>query len=317
MSIPTPVVTEIQTLEPSAVIELFSMDMSAVGGPVVNYHGGTSGKLTAVVWQGVTYYPFPVQASGFEFNGRGQLPRPKITFANVTSAITALILQYGDPIGCKVTRKRTLAKFLDAANFPLTATAHYQAYGWNEGRSINKGGQFNPAYYLATYWDIAQAYTAANAIQHFVQHGIAEGRNGNATGVFSEGDYLTLYPDVAGYSGGYNPTADPTAHFPDDIYFIEQRTAETREAVEFQLAAAFDFQGLQLPRRPIIQNVCIWKYRGPECGWTGGPATIDDVPTLDWSQDACSKRLAGCKCRFGPNSPLPYGAFPSAGAIHV
>jgi lambda family phage minor tail protein L len=113
-----------------------------------------------------------------------------------------------------------------------------------------------------------------------------------------------------------NPTADPTASFPDDVFFIEQRTLETREVVEFQLAAAFDFQGLQLPRRPIIQNVCIWKYRGPECGWTGGYFDINDNPTSAAS-DACSKRLSGCQCRYGSTAPLPYGAFPAAGGIHV
>jgi hypothetical protein len=116
-----------------------------------------------------------------------------------------------------------------------------------------------------------------------------------------------------------NPTADATAAFPDDVYFIEQRTTETREVVEFQLAAAFDFQGLQLPRRPIIQNVCIWKYRGPECGYTGSNYDVNDnrIADTDSANDVCSKRLSGCQCRFGTSAPLPYGAFPAAGGIHV
>src|SRR6185436_7754424 len=29
--------------------------------------------------------------------------------------------------------------------------------------------------------------------------------------------------------------------------------------------------GVMLPRRQIIQNICTWRYRGSECGYTGAP----------------------------------------------
>ncbi len=224
--------SEIQKLAPSAVIEMFVLDMGPVGGPVVYYHGGTNGLMQPVVWQGNTYAAVPVQAEGFEWNGRGLLPRPKIQIANVLGTITALLLTYGDLVGCKVTRKRTLAKFLDAANF----------------------------------------------------------------------------------ASGTNPTADPTAEFPDDIFYIEQRTVENRNLVEFQLAAAFDFEGMELPRRAIVQNVCSWIYRSAECGYTG-TAYFDtnDNPVGSAAQDVCGKRLSSCQVRFGANNPLPYGGFPAAG----
>jgi phage-related protein len=314
---PISIVSELQKLAPSAIIELYVLDLTSIGGPVVNYHGGTNELLQPIVWQGVTYYPFPVSATGFEYNGKGTLPRPKLQAANVSSAITALLIQYGDFVGCKLTRKRTLVKYLDPINFILTPAKHYERAGYLEGRVINAGGVFDRAYYATTYPDVATAYAGQDVIQHFIAFGIAEGRNGNAAGPFDSGYYLGAYADIAtAQNAGINPTADPTASFPDDVFYIEQRTAENRDVVEFSLAASFDFQGLQLPRRPIIQNVCLWKYRGPECGWTGGPATIDDVPTSDWSLDVCSKRLAGCRCRFGANNPIPYGGFPGASVSH-
>ena len=231
-SAPSSITAAVQSLAPGVVIELFVLDMAPVGGPVVYYHGGTNGLQQPVVWQGNTYAAVPVQAEGFEWNGRGLLPRPKIQIANVLGTITALLLTYGDLVGCKVTRKRTLAKFLDAANF----------------------------------------------------------------------------------ASGTNPTADPTAEFPDDIFYIEQRTVENRNLVEFQLAAAFDFEGMELSRRAIVQNVCSWIYRSAECGYTGTSYfDANDNPVSTAAQDVCGKRLSSCKVRFGANNPLPYGGFPAAG----
>jgi lambda family phage minor tail protein L len=37
--------------------------------------------------------------------------------ANVTGSIAALILSYQDLVGAKITRKRTLVKYLDGVNF--------------------------------------------------------------------------------------------------------------------------------------------------------------------------------------------------------
>ncbi|HQU03492.1 MAG TPA: phage minor tail protein L [Acidocella sp.] len=239
---PASITAEIQRLAPDAVIDLFVLDLSTltdaagVAGPVLYYHGGTNDLYGSIVWQGVTYYAFPVQMTGLEYNGRGQLPKPKIQVSNTTGAMTALILQYGDLLGAKVTMKRTLAKFLDAVNFP----------------------------------------------------------------------------------GGVNANADPTAEFPDDIFFINQRTVENRSVVEFELAASFDFQGVQLPRRPIIQNVCTWIYRGPECTYAGtNYFDINDQPVTSAAADVCAKHLSSCKARFGQYSQLPYGSFPAAGLLRA
>ncbi len=239
---PASIAAQIQLLAPSAVIDLFVLDLSTLvdssgaAGPVLYFHGGTNGLVAPVVWQGITYNAFPVQVTGLEYNGRGQLPKPKIQVANTLGTITALIQIYGDLLGAKVTIKRTLAKFLDAVNFP----------------------------------------------------------------------------------GGVNTSADPTAEFPDDIFFVNQRTVENRSVVEFELAASFDFQGVQLPRRPIVQNVCVWIYRAAECGYTGtNYFDVNDNPVSIASADVCGKRLSSCKCRFGAYNQLPYGSFPAAGLLRT
>ena len=228
------ITSELQRLAPSAVIELFVLDLSLFAEGMVRFHAGTNELRLQVVWQGNTYEPFPIQVEGFEFNSNGQVPRPRLKVANVSGSITALILSYQDLVGARLTRKRTLLKYLDGANF----------------------------------------------------------------------------------ASGTNPTADPTAEFADDVYFIDRKSRETREVVEFELAASFDLEGVALPRRQIVQNVCPWTYRGAECGYTGTAYfNANDVAVTTRSQDACGKRLASCKKRFGANAELPFGGFPAAGLI--
>ena len=225
---------EIQKLAPTAMIELFEVDLTAQGDTIYRFHAGTNGLLSAVVWQGQTYQPWAIQASGFDFNTSGQIPRPTLNVGNVNGAITALALLTYDCLGAKVTRRRTMAKFLDAVNFP----------------------------------------------------------------------------------GGVNPTADSSAALPDEIYYVDRKALETRDQVTFELTAPFDVSGVQLPRRQIIQNVCPWKYRGAECGYTDNAYfKADDSPTPIVSEDRCGKRLSSCKARFGVNAELPFGGFPGAGLI--
>jgi lambda family phage minor tail protein L len=109
---------DIQSLSPGAIIELFVLDTSSLPDGALNYfHAGTNELRQAVVWQGNTYNPVPIEASGFDITTKGTLPRPKIKVANVNGLFSAIALETDDLIGCKITRKRTFAKYLDAVNF--------------------------------------------------------------------------------------------------------------------------------------------------------------------------------------------------------
>lgn len=121
------------------------------------------------------------------------------------------------------------------------------------------------------------------------------------------------YLDAINFSGG-NSTADPYKEFPEDVFYIEQKTLETRYVIEWDMVSKFDFQGILLPRRQVVQNSCPWKYKGEGCDYGGanGFFTALDQPTSSSSEDTCSKTLVGCKLRFGENNPLPFGGFPGA-----
>lgn len=109
--------SEIQKLAPSARIELFEVDATAIGGSVERFHSGTNGLRQIVVWQGNEYPPFPIQATGFDISGQGPSPRPKLSIADVDGLVGALCDDLDDLTGATLIRHRTFATFLDAVNF--------------------------------------------------------------------------------------------------------------------------------------------------------------------------------------------------------
>lgn len=211
-------IAEIQSLDPGAILELFTLDTTALGGLVYNFHAGTNQLGGDVVWQGVTYQKYPVQITDLSWTGKGPLPRPTARVANVDGTLGTLVRQYDDLVGATVIYRRVLAKHLDAVNFP----------------------------------------------------------------------------------GGVNPTADPTAHWDDEYFEVEQKTSEAPEFIEFQLASNLDCEGARLPKRPIQAAVCVWT--------NADTAICPHVAT-------CGRTLANCKTFFGPTAVLPFGGFPAASRV--
>tara|TARA_R100000322_G_scaffold109922_1_gene70220 strand:+ start:67 stop:645 length:579 start_codon:yes stop_codon:yes gene_type:complete len=121
------IVSDLQKVNPSAIIELFTLTLdNSLHGATTTYrfHAGTSLKDNGeIIWQGNSYTRFPVEAEGFNY-GKGQLPRPTLTFSNALGTISAILILVNatttgnDLTGATVKRIRTQARFIDAANFP-------------------------------------------------------------------------------------------------------------------------------------------------------------------------------------------------------
>ena len=95
------------------------------------------------------------------------------------------------------------------------------------------------------------------------------------------------------------PGADPHAKFPDEIWYVDRKAGETRDSVSFELASKFDLAGVMLPKRQIIANICQWKYRSTECGYTGNSYyNVNDEPVNTLAEDKCGKRIDSCAARF-------------------
>lgn len=110
--------SDIQTLSPSARITVFELDATILGDSGVHrFCNHKNEKSLDLVWNTQTYYAWPIEADGFEYSSRGTLPTPKVRVGNIGGVISVLCRQYGNLIGAKVTRIRTLSKYLDAVNF--------------------------------------------------------------------------------------------------------------------------------------------------------------------------------------------------------
>ena len=182
MTVNSKIFSSLQDINPSAIIELFTLQLSTAlhgANTIYRFHAGSNLNANGkIVWAGNEYLRFPIQASGFAFQ-KGQLPRPKIIISNATGLISSILLSVNetttgnDLTGATVTRIRTLAKFIDAVNF----------------------------------------------------------------------------------ADGTNATADNTAEFPQEIYSIDRKASETRDIVEFELAAPTDLAGVRIPGRQATRSI--------------------------------------------------------------
>jgi lambda family phage minor tail protein L len=169
-----------------AIVEMYDIDLTSITGDVDDIFYFTNQLKedgTKVVWKTKTYEPLPILSAGYDRNTNGQIAQPTLTVANVLGTFTQVVQSFDDLVGGKVTRRRTLQKYLDGS-----------------------------------------------------------------------------------------PQADPLQEFPLDIFYIERKTQETALTITWQLSSILDLEGVRLPRRVITQNLCLWKYRGSECGYVGVPA---------------------------------------------
>lgn len=80
-----------------------------------------------------------------------------------------------------------------------------------------------------------------------------------------------------------------------ETFYVDSYTV-TEEAGEFLLSSQFDVQDVEIPRRKFLRNYCQWRFKGDECGYSGGETT-------------CNKTKQDCK--DNKNNYARFGGFPS------
>jgi lambda family phage minor tail protein L len=154
--------SDVQSLDPSAIIELFQLDLDPEHkSPIPNilyFHAGTNELLEKITWAGVEYVSLPIKAEGFAVNTAGSLSRPKFTLANGDGLFSAYIMEADDLVGCKVTRIRTFAKYLDAVNFSIgnplaNSSVRFQDEIWYIDQKVSEN-RFIIEWELASVFDL-------------------------------------------------------------------------------------------------------------------------------------------------------------------
>lgn len=196
------------SLNPSALITLFEIDVSDLGfqmgiisetevqlqsNTIFRFHNNTNLTTNSLFWQGNEFIAAPIQATDFEINIKGNTPTPKLSLSVSDEGIPLMtilkqrLLQFGNDIaGAKVTRIRTYARFLDVVNF------------------VNNTPPQN------------------------------------------------FYPD-------------PNGEFPRDVYYIDRKSQENKNFIEYELGSLFDVEGIKLPGRIVSEDNCMFLYRGEGC----------------------------------------------------
>jgi|TARA_Y100000114_G_scaffold145817_1_gene155832 lambda family phage minor tail protein L len=125
-------VEQLQNLNGFTIIELFELQLKdnihydasdTTTTTLYRFHNGTNEINTDIIWQGNTYTAIACEAEGFETGDNTVMARPRLTFANSTQVFSTLLQvvnsfnAFNDLQQATVKRIRTLAQFLDDANF--------------------------------------------------------------------------------------------------------------------------------------------------------------------------------------------------------
>lgn len=131
-------------------------------------------------------------------------------------------------------------------------------------------------------------------------------------------DTFSHYLDARNFPDG-NDSADPTQEV-KRVFYIDGKSSETNEVIEFILSSPMDLQGLMIPTRQL-HSLCTWCIRGQYRSGDGcdyaGTRYFDkhNNPVDDPSLDECNGTLSACKLRYGESNELSFGGFPGTSLI--
>ena len=113
------------------------------------------------------------------------------------------------------------------------------------------------------------------------------------------------YLDKENFPNNINPHAEssPDVSFTEDIFFVNQKVAETDQIVEFELVSLLELQNASIPSRTMYSNYCSWQYRSDiGCGYRGKP--VSDDKNKRFVPSGYSGQMVGEDSYF----PTEYGA---------
>ena len=123
------VISEAQKLHTGALVSLYELDCSSIGGDKFYFHNERSLSGANILWQGIPYIAFPIQAEGFESSQGKELPRPVVTVANVSGVISSLLLDWDDLIGVNSLDEGHLSNILTTEHILILISRSQMRYG--------------------------------------------------------------------------------------------------------------------------------------------------------------------------------------------
>jgi len=316
---------DLMSLNPSALITMFEIDVTDIAfdlgidvgeNTVFRFHNVPSLFSTDIFWKGIRYSPAPVRAEGFELNAKGIVAAPKLSISSNEEGIVALatlksyLRDLNDLVGARVTRRRTLAKYIDDVNFIPNEFAAERPYGfaqdWNAEfppdvyyiyRKSNEN-KFLLEYELGSPIDVQGIQLPNRLVSK--QRCLWQYR-GNGCFWENVNNYLEN-PEVfenCGESVFPQHGAPPVANTQDQLIID---SLEVDELV---------YKGLWNSLTTYVKGDYVYLKKDGISFYFASKQNSNlnhPPPNKDyWMEDQCSKTVRGCKLRHGTS--LPYGGF--------
>ena len=288
--------------DPTTPIVLFQMEMQNQG--KYFFHAGENGYRNPLVFGNAPYDYYPILGDGFDVQGDGRLPRPKITLSNHQGNVSLRLKYFDDFTSARVTRIKTMLKYLDNLNFP---------------NSINPHGEPDPESFTKDVYFVNQKVRETDDVVEFELVSALEIENAKipCRSVYSntcswnyrskEGCGYSGKPIAdkkgnkfinAGYEGPYVGSQKYFGDITDEALFAEPlpsdkyeewdstKTYNAKDVVEITTLS-----GDQVLTPPSVY-VCI------KDGTQSYPVKDREA----WVEDACDKSICGCKLRFSEDA---------------
>jgi lambda family phage minor tail protein L len=285
---------EATKFNPSSLLSLYELDASAVGGPHLYFHDGSSNNYQNITLDGQEYTAFPIFMEGFEYDGKGSLPRPRLRAANVNGFVSAYILGGSSLINARFMRRRIFARYIDAVNFtngvnPFGTpdpTAVYPDDVFVVNRKVTENRQY-VEFELSTPLEIDNVMLPNRQI-------------------FAHICGFKYRDSSCGYSGVPVGDKNNRSFGPTGYNFTLVDQGEYDEATTYNIGD-YVFITSTLPQTSGELNYFVCNANGT-VGLANGPLK----KPANWVQDYCSKSIPGCRLRYISPTTLRFGGFPGA-----
>jgi lambda family phage minor tail protein L len=316
---------ELMSLNPSALLSLYEIDVSSLGfqagiisstevelgiNTVFRFHSNINLTVSSIFWNNNEYVAAPIETVGFETNLKGSPAVPTLSMTVSDEGIPQLtilkqrIRELGDIVGAQVTRIRTFAKFIDITNFynqippqgfnpdpsqELPRDIYYIERLANENKTSIQY-ELSPLFLVDGITLPGRIISEDSCPWNYRGEGCLYEYSNRKTYVHGNGTLPTIAPPVATNLDELISNVVTGVSFVDKGQYNVGQSYNAGETV-------------------FIQN------RGINYYFVSQVNNNNSAPpnTSGWVQDACSKRILGCKYRFLPigSGILPFGGFPS------
>lgn len=279
--------------DPTTPIVLFQIDLYSQG--KYFFHAGENGYRKPLVFANAPYDYYPIIGEGFDVQGDGRLPRPKMTLSNHQGNISLRLRYFDDFTSARVTRVKTMLKYLDSQNFP---------------NGINPYGDSDPESFTKDVYFVNQKIRETDDIVEFELVSALEIENSKipCRSVYSNTCSWTYRSsEGCGYSG--KPMCDKKnkkfidagytgANVGSEKYFedITDGAGFANTVSPWDSAATYNAKDVvsvsTLSADPVLTPptlyVCI----------KDGTKSHPSKDRAAWVEDICDKSVCGCRLRF-------------------